>query len=182
MFSVVNDLVYDGLMINEVPRELARKFAEDFPQLPGSKWIDVVPRESKGHWIPDEGEQVGRILDVLDRLHFDMSQAMVIGPFRDVAGGIKRYARGRRGLVTGTIHTAQGKQADIVILVLGGDPGRPAARRWAADNRNLVNVAVSRARRRLYVIGDWSAWNQGDFGVLARRLLRSPALHAGKSP
>jgi hypothetical protein len=48
--------------------------------------------------------------------------------------------------------------ADVVILVLGAIRGGPAARAWAAEKPNLLNVAVSRARRRLYAIGDRAVW------------------------
>jgi superfamily I DNA and/or RNA helicase len=100
-----------------------------------------------------------------------MSQVMVIGPFRDVDRGVRRVARRYPGVRAGTVHTAQGKEADIVLLVLGSDPRRPGARAWAASRPNLMNVAVSRARRRLYVIGDWEAWKrQPYFGDLAAAL------------
>ncbi|MGX7828913.1 hypothetical protein ACTG9Q_27875 [Actinokineospora sp. 24-640] len=69
---------------------------------------------------------------------------------------------------------AQGKQADIVILVLGSDPRREGARQWAASKPNLLNVAVSRAKRRLYVIGDRRAWaDKPYFRVLANQLPHS---------
>jgi superfamily I DNA and/or RNA helicase len=58
-----------------------------------------------------------------------------------------------------------------VILVLGSDPARDGARAWAASKPNLLNVAVSRARRRLYVVGDRDAWmGQRYFEVLAKGL------------
>jgi superfamily I DNA and/or RNA helicase len=128
---------------------------------------------SHGQWIPAEGVEVDRILAHLDGIGFDFSQVMAIAPFRDVARQLAERARRHSGSRAGTIHTAQGKEADIVILVLGSDPAREGARAWAASRPNLLNVAVSRAKRRLYVIGDRGAWMRHRyFDVLAERLSR----------
>jgi superfamily I DNA and/or RNA helicase len=69
------------------------------------------------------------------------------------------------------VHRVQGREADVVILVLGSAANAARARRWAAEKPNLLNVAVSRARRRFYVIGDRSHWEDLHyFDVLAGAL------------
>jgi hypothetical protein len=84
----------------------------------------------------------------------------------------------------GTVHTMQGKEADVVILVLGGDPDRPGARRFAIQEPNLLNVAVTRAKRRLYVIGNRDTWgNEPYFNVLAASIPAGyPLSDFGRSP
>ena len=171
MLEIANTIAYDQMMIDATDRSEAERFRTEHPSLPDSKWIDVPSQTSQGHWVPEEGQQLDRILAHLDRITFDMSKVMVIAPFRDVANQVRDRARRYRGLVAGTIHTAQGKEADIVILVLGSDPKRHGARQWAAAKPNLLNVAVSRAKRRLYVIGDRRAWmTQRQFDTLAHHL------------
>ena len=61
----------------------------------------------------------------------------------------------------GTIHTFQGKEAKSVILVLGGKT--PRAREWAAQKPNLLNVAVTRAKNKLIVIGKTENWKILDY-------------------
>jgi hypothetical protein len=171
MFDLSNAIAYDGLMLDATDPTLAETFAKRYPTLPQSKWIDVRSETSNGHWIPAEGAEVDRILAHLDAIGFDFSQVMAIAPFRDVSRRLTERARQHAGLRAGTIHTAQGKEAEIVILVLGSDPAREGARAWAASRPNLLNVAVSRAKRRLYVIGDREAWmRQRYFDLLAEHL------------
>jgi len=171
MFDLSNEIAYDGLMVEATDPALAQTFATLYPTLPQSKWVDVPSEASDRHWIPTEGAEVDRILEHLSEIGFDFSQVMAIGPFRDVAKQLGGRARRHRGLTAGTIHTAQGKEADLVLLVLGSNPSREWARWWAARRPNLLNVAVSRAKRRLYVIGDRNAWmRHRHFDVLANRL------------
>lgn len=55
----------------------------------------------------------------------------------------------------------QGREADAVILVLGVPATHQAgARNWAGGRPNILNVAVTRAKEALYVVGNRSLWNK----------------------
>jgi superfamily I DNA and/or RNA helicase len=166
IFTIVNEIAYDGQMISATPHRTD-------VDLPSSRWLDVVSSHCDQHWIPAEGEKLNAILEQLARQRLDFREVFVLTPFRQVADHRALAVHRRRfpGITLGTVHTAQGREADIVILVLGGNPDRPGAKRWASETPNLLNVAVSRAKRRIYVIGDrrkWSAYPH--FDVLAGHL------------
>ena len=65
----------------------------------------------------------------------------------------------------GTVHTFQGKEAEAVIFLLGApNPAQRGTRQWAGGTPNLLNVAVSRAKKVLYVVGNRDEWrNAGCF-------------------
>lgn len=157
MFIVSNEIAYNGMMVfGTVERPVLA--------LPDTTWIHVAGRDADGHWIQDEGRVVVMILDDI-HAHKGASETIyVISPFREVTQGL-REALGKRyeNVKVGTIHTVQGKESDVVLLVLGGHPDRPGAKEWASEKPNLLNVAVSRAKRRLYVIGDRDAWRDYPF-------------------
>ena len=68
----------------------------------------------------------------------------------------------------GTVHTAQGKEADVIVLVLGGNPQKPGAITWAASKPNMLNVAVTRAKKSIFVVGDRHRWaTQKYYSVLS---------------
>jgi superfamily I DNA and/or RNA helicase len=66
----------------------------------------------------------------------------------------------------------QGREEEAVIFVLGApDPRQQGARDWAGRHPNLLNVAVTRAKERLYVFGNRKLWRSaGCFRVLDQRL------------
>jgi superfamily I DNA and/or RNA helicase len=152
MFEISNEIAYNRQMVYDT---------QEIPSLlPPSSWIDVGAAESDEHWIPAEGVVLDILLTDLLRCGVNRASILLISPFRAVARKLKDIAT-RHGIAqAGTIHVSQGKEADIVILVLGGDRRRLGARDWASEKPNLLNVAVSRAKRRLFVIGNREEWNQ----------------------
>ena len=56
----------------------------------------------------------------------------------------------------GTVHTFQGQGTDEVIFLLGCDSNSTGAANWV--NKNIVNVAATRAKFRFYMIGDKNVW------------------------
>jgi hypothetical protein len=187
MFSIANTIAYGGQMVNAKMREIGDADGRegngkgaagapndmavalhDIPAGP-SGWIDVVGvTVLQGHAIAEELQVVR---DLLTMLAGYAGRIFVISPFRSVADLCKeRFHRAGR-VDCGTIHSFQGKEAEIVILVLGTGLESRVAREWAAASPHILNVALTRAKERIYVIGNRQAWEGHDyFSYLARKL------------
>jgi hypothetical protein len=172
MLDVSNEIAYNGMMVNGTPAR---------GPFPGRNiWHDIRSPHAVGHWIPAEGERLRWLLHRLEDAGVPVDQIRVISPFRRVVAGASEVHRmvfgdacsdSSRKEWVGTVHTMQGKEADVVIIVLGGNPDQPAARTFATQAPNLLNVAVTRAKRRLYVIGNRATWGTATyFDALARHL------------
>lgn len=67
----------------------------------------------------------------------------------------------------------QGKEANEVILLLGCDhENGDGAANWASAKPNILNVAATRAKYRLAIIGDTNLWKSKNGFDLAYDLLR----------
>ncbi len=184
MFDISNQIAYDGLMVFGTPD---RPVFRD-----RNVWCDIRSATSNGHWIPAEGAELRSVLSQLRDAGVPTAQIRVISPFRMVADQAMKVHESvfpevsgpDRENWVGTVHVMQGKEADVVVLVLGGNPDRPGAREFATREPNLLNVAVTRAKRRLYVIGNRGTWgNDPYFNVLAARMPAGyPAPDIGRSP
>lgn len=183
MFSISNEIAYDGMMISAVDRKPTSDagFPEDpylasadgRPAIAESYWADR-PSTVDGHHVqPPELEAFRKALSYLHGAGVADADIIAISPFRSVADRLAAITRDHPDLKSGTIHVAQGREADVVILVLGGARDRTGAKQWATRGPNLINVAVSRAKRRLYVIGDHRLWSPHPYvSALARELPR----------
>lgn len=204
MFDISNKIAYDNMMVYGVSFQeqftlLSRSTWLDVPAQPsGSKWNRLegsyvyktlqTIRARIGEQMNTELAEAAAELpdwsmtdaDREDEFNRRMRDAVfVVSPFLDIVRELQRTL----GTVlpshwnrAGTVHTTQGKEADIVLLVLGTATDQRKSRDWAAHPPNLLNVAVTRARRRLVVIGDYENWEQHpNFQVLAERSTRVDA-------
>lgn len=86
----------------------------------------------------------------------------VISPFINIVEKLKEKLKeinftsyeNSKPINVGTVHTFQGKEADIVFLVLGCDENSKGAAEWAVREPNIINVAASRAKKEFYIIGN----------------------------
>ncbi len=175
MFGASNRLAYGGGMVQAADKERDEAMlTRSRPLLGPSRWIDVaVKTGGPRHFISEQGRIVRDLVaGFLDRGLVDadcMPLLFVISPFRSVADEIRKLLCqdfAARGLgerapawcraSVGTVHTFQGKEQETVILALGGTSD--GAIRWASGMPNILNVAVTRAQRRLYVVGDRARW------------------------
>lgn len=186
MFGISNAIAYDRLMVNAKPEASSR--AGDV--LGPSCWLDVRGGSSE-KWCPGEGEA---LLGLLRRMAENeiYPELYIVTPFVIVAENLRRLVA--KGDVLsgwtndpwrwsaeriGTVHTVQGREAEVVILVLGAPaPHQVGARNWAGRQPNLLNVAVTRAKERLYVIGNRSLWKEA--GVFRDLDARLPQCHGWK--
>ena len=152
MHGLANRIAYDGAMVYGTIAPRADK--ETRARLP-TGWIHASGT-SDGNWVPAEGNALRALLALMREDGVNAADISVITPFKAVQENLKRLLGDT--MVSGTIHTMQGKEAPVVIMVLGGNTEGPGARDWAVSEPNLLNVAATRAKRRFYVIGDRSDW------------------------
>ena len=127
-------------------------------------WYDVngtAVRPATGSWInrAEAEETVRQLRGVVESGYRTIG---VVTPFTAQARLIGRLAQSQFGrdflndidFVSGTAHRLQGDERDAVVLSAVLSPGMArSGARWIEKERNLLNVAVSRARRALVVLG-----------------------------
>lgn len=190
MFELSNALSYNNMMKQQTALPEPEK--ETGFCRGSSGWINVSGTENgkagKDHFVETQGRKAWELIREAFQRTEEMPSLFVITPFTTVRDGMKRMIRSQpeyrkdKRLVDwaeqciGTVHTFQGKEADQVIFLLGCDKNALSAVRWV--NTNIVNVAVTRARYRLYVIGDYTVWQHSALFQKVKGILDSYALRA----
>jgi len=164
-----NRAFYQGQLILRTPLEKLRARLEG--ERLGVFWHDVsgtVPRSSRSAVNEIELRAVVDLLDGWARTGFLLRDGLgfgIVTPFRLQMERLEEAIRERpwwdrvKGRLTvGTAHRFQGDERDVMVfspVVAGGM--LPRLSRWVAETDQLLNVAITRARGALHVVGDRGA-------------------------
>jgi hypothetical protein len=188
MYEISNAISYDNTMKQQT-RQPKPEIEANFC-LESSRWINVCGTENnskaKDHYVKAQGEAAMELILRAFSKTKEMPSLYVISPFTTVRTGLKNELKNSLACRNdkrvqdwvethiGTVHTFQGREADEVIFLLGCDKNAVPAVRWV--NTNIVNVAVTRARYRLYIIGDYTVWQSSDVMQQVKRIMDSYAI------
>ena len=182
MFSISNQIAYDNLMVQAKQPGISSIRGCLGP----SSWINV-PAGGAEKWNEEEGKKVLELLEKLKTAGVP-PDLYIISPFINVTTNMRRLLN-QSGLLPGwapnindsgqldtwlkehigTVHTFQGREIEAVIFVLGASlPTEQGARNWAGASPNILNVAITRAKEALYVVGNRDLWSKsGAFEILS---------------
>lgn len=193
MFDISNEISYDGAMINETSELSEDDPKQKRFYWQSSQWINVRGKEEGGrnHFVKVQGRRAAEIvLSAFEKqglskdVEGTIPSLFVITPFKSVETSFSSYLEAKlkekftnlkdRPLLSkalnefikeniGTVHKFQGKEADEVVFLLGCDASSSCSGAVKWVSANIVNVAASRAKYRLYVIGDEEAWRENEF-------------------
>lgn len=183
MFKISNEIAYNGKMV------FATRLPKNQTVLGNSRWIDTQGKCSRGHWVDELWIDVKKLLTKAAKENAGFPKVYLISPFRDIARELKKLVvkeknewlqnprfshkevKSWAAKSIGTVHTFQGKEKEMVIFVLGADEDSMGSARWAANKPNMLNVAATRAKYGLYIVGNSRVWsNLRNFETAYREL------------
>lgn len=168
MFSISNKIAYNDKMFHgkQDPK------GADHITWGQSSWIDISGEVDGKHYVPKQGVYVAHMIYDHYVLNRQLPDIYVISPFRKVKDGLEQDIS--RILVEngikkdevlswidrriGTVHTFQGKEEKTVIFVLGLSEATKGAANWVSGKPNILNVAISRAQKQVYIVGSKKIW------------------------
>ena len=154
MFSIANRIAYQNKMVL-ADKKIGRGY-----------WHNCVGNAVHSQYVKEQGDF---ILEKV-RAHFGKTNekepnVFIITPFTAVKESLKNLLiqklKGESTNISkwversvGTVHTFQGKEAEIVYFVTGTDAQTDGAANWSCVKPNLLNVAATRAKKEFYIVGD----------------------------
>ncbi len=175
MFGISNAIAYDHRMIHG-NADVGRIPVKSHPELGENRWIESLGKCTKKQYKQELAEDTLVLLLNVAKQKKTLENIYIITPFKLVKQELKAFLLKNKNQFfqipgyqetnlsaflknnVGTIHTFQGKENKTVILVLGCDRENNGGAVWAASKPNLLNVAVTRAKQHLFVVGDSQVW------------------------
>lgn len=163
MFTIANQIAYNNKMV----------LPSNIKKIGKVGWYNISGTSVQKQYVKEQGEKVFELLandwhEAIKDGQIEPS-SIVISPFAAVQQQIKTLVKSKlstkinvdREIINrwinksiGTVHTFQGKEAQKVYFVVGTDNTQDGAVNWSCEKPNLLNVAVTRAKKEFYVIGD----------------------------
>ncbi len=170
MFSLSNAMAYNNRMIHgSCPNEIVSKPLNDGQE---NFWLSSKGKCVEKQFKYELAEDTKKLIDQIVKADHSLSSIYVVTPFKAVKQhlmNVLKEPKLRYNL--GTVHTFQGKENDIVILVLGCCPENTGGASWASSKPNLLNVAITRAKKNFFVIGDPDVWkNKPYFSEITKKI------------
>ena len=175
MFSIANKIAYEDRMVFGLKQRSIKP--DQSPYLGQSCWIDLPGTVAGRQSVPEQNTFVAQLIARFFGQFDALPEIYIISPFKEVKEELIRTLKSHAmwtssekpppprkqlqrwsSMRIGTVHTFQGKQEDTVFLVLGADKNKESAAKWAASKPNIFNVALTRAKRRFYIVGDRDLW------------------------
>ncbi|NBJ68933.1 MULTISPECIES: DEAD/DEAH box helicase [Clostridia] len=166
MFTISNEIAYDNKMVLAKEQKIGE-----------SAWFHCIGSASNRQFVKEQAYFVAEKIASQWKNGIERPDIYVITPFTAVKDGIKNIVRARlkqEGIPNrdisswiiksiGTVHTFQGREADIVYFVAGTDEKSDSAADWSCSKPNLINVAVTRAKKEFYMIGDYNRLSKKEY-------------------
>lgn len=119
------------------------------------EFINVENPKSDNNSYFEEAKQIVNVL-----IKHGYKDTMIVTPFRNQAELINNLLKeqGINDIVAGTIHTVQGAEKNTIIL--SAALSSKTAKRtfeWVKNNEQLINVGLSRAKKKFIMVGDYNA-------------------------
>jgi very-short-patch-repair endonuclease len=151
-----------------------------YPDQPAIRWVDV--QSPTIFALGDEGGAVNEaeaqaiVIEVERLIQGGYRGSIgVVSPFRAQVNRIRQMVSQRPGLaqglgeadfLCGTAHSFQGDERDVMFFSPAVSDNMPRGARWfvdaSPDSKNLFNVAITRARAALIVVGNRNAMRNCD--------------------
>ena len=151
MFSISNEISYNNKMVLATPSLNAN---DELSYLPVSSWINVESNNSD--FIQNTStKELKALNDFVSK--YNIKSYYLISPFKSIYKAVEI-----KDDSVGTVHTFQGKETDVVFILLGGNTATNS-KSWVSSKPNILNVAVTRAKKRIYIIGDKNIWKKHNY-------------------